>query len=91
MKATIYDDLAALYEANQDNPNGPALLSAVGRLLEDHGESLALPAFAKRAGVSTRSVLYWIESGKIAATKAGEGEKRPRWFIKASELEKVQK
>lgn len=83
----LHNELKALYEATSDDP--AALKEGVGELLDQYDEAVPLAEFARRVDRSTRTVLNWIDAGRIKAENRSQGEERPRYFIRLSELQKV--
>jgi predicted site-specific integrase-resolvase len=46
------------------------------------------PQLARELGVDPATVIAWIRSGELAASKVGMGKRRPRYIIDRHELEK---
>jgi hypothetical protein len=50
-------------------------------------ERLTPPKIAKMLGISQRKVLHWINTKILAAEDYSDGNIRPRWYVKRTDLE----
>jgi hypothetical protein len=83
----FYQNVKALYESTTDPK---ALKKDLGVLLAAYDQEISLPDFAEAAGMNPRTVSNWISGGKIEAVNRAVDGKKPRWFIRMSELSKIQ-